>query len=73
MVPGGGKILPQLQKLQQVAQSHGQEAEQLAKDTLSEIGQVLDRRSSQLQQVYEKAQKESRSQASGEGYLSGRS
>jgi gas vesicle protein len=58
MVPGGGKILPQLQKLQQVAQQHGQEAEQIAKDTLSEIGQVLDRRSQQLQQVYEKGKKE---------------
>jgi len=54
LVPGGGKILPQLQKLQQAAHQHGQEAEQIAKDTLSEIGQVLDRRSQQLQQVYEK-------------------
>ncbi|KAK5118052.1 hypothetical protein LTR62_004098 [Meristemomyces frigidus] len=54
MIPGGGKILPQLQQLQQAAQQHGQEAEQIAKDTLSEIGQVLERRSQQLQQVYEK-------------------
>ncbi|KAK4570341.1 hypothetical protein LTR86_002421 [Recurvomyces mirabilis] len=57
MVPGGGKILPQLQKLQQAAQQHGEEAEQLAKDTLSEIGQVLEKRSQQLQNVYEKGKK----------------
>jgi len=57
MIPGGGKILPQLQKLQQAAQQHGEEAEQIAKDTLSEIGQVLDKRSQQLQGVYEKGKK----------------
>ncbi|KAK3075887.1 hypothetical protein LTR53_000461 [Teratosphaeriaceae sp. CCFEE 6253] len=58
MVPGGGKILPQLQKLRQLAQQHGQEAEQIAKDTLSEIGQVLERRSSQAEKVFEKAKKD---------------
>ncbi|KAK4898010.1 hypothetical protein LTR27_004395 [Elasticomyces elasticus] len=59
MVPNGGKILPQLQKLQKVAQQHGQEAEQIAKDTLSEIGQVLDRRSQQLEKIYEQGKQES--------------
>jgi len=54
MVPGGGTILPQLQKLQQAAQQHGEEAEKIAKDTLSEIGQVLEKRSKQLENVYEK-------------------
>jgi len=59
MVPQGGKILPMLQKMQQAAQQHGQEAEQIAKDTLSEIGQVLDRRSQQLEKVYEKGKQDS--------------
>ena len=53
-LPGGGKILPQLQKLQQAAQTHGPEAEQIAKDTLNEIGQVLERRAKQLEGVVEK-------------------
>ena len=59
MVPQGGKILPMLQKMQQAAQQHGQEAEQIAKDTLSEIGQVLNRRSQQLEKVYEKGKQDS--------------
>lgn len=54
MVPGGGKILPSLQKLQQAVQQHGEEAEQIAKDTLSEIGQVLEKRTQQLSNVVEK-------------------
>ncbi|TKA73953.1 hypothetical protein B0A55_05658 [Friedmanniomyces simplex] len=59
MVPQGGKILPQLQKLQQLAQQHGQEAEQIAKDTLSELVQVLERRGKQVEGVIEKGKKES--------------
>ncbi|KAK0267272.1 hypothetical protein LTR35_016445 [Friedmanniomyces endolithicus] len=58
MVPQGGKILPQLQKLQQLAQQHGQEAEQIAKDTLSEIGQVLERRSKQVEGIIQKGKQE---------------
>ena len=58
MIPQGGKILPQLQKMKQVADQHGQEAQKLAKDTLSEIGQVLDKRGQQLEQVYNKAKEQ---------------
>ena len=54
MVPGGGKILPQLQQFQQAMQTRGPEAQQITKDTLSEIGQVLERRSKQLQETVQK-------------------
>ncbi|KAK4497438.1 hypothetical protein PRZ48_011889 [Zasmidium cellare] len=60
-VPGGSQILPQLQKLQEVAQSQGPEAEKLAKDTFADIQQVLEKRSGQVEDLYNKAKKEAES------------
>lgn len=57
MVPNGSKILPQLQKLKQVAEQQGQEAEQLAKDTLKEIMQVLDKRSEEAGKLVDEGKK----------------
>ncbi|TKA32064.1 hypothetical protein B0A50_01311 [Salinomyces thailandicus] len=58
MVPNGSKILSGLQKYKDVAEKHGHEAEQLAKDTLHDLLQVLDKRSDQLEQVAGKAKGE---------------
>ncbi|KAK4539266.1 hypothetical protein LTR36_000844 [Oleoguttula mirabilis] len=58
MIPGGSQILPQLQKYQQVAQQHGQEAESLAKETVGELQQILEKRSKQLEELYEKGKKD---------------
>ena len=55
MVPNGSKILTGLQKYKDVAEKHGQEAEQLAKDTLNDLLGVLDKRADQLEDVAKKA------------------
>ncbi|KAI7241932.1 hypothetical protein KC330_g233 [Hortaea werneckii] len=55
IVPNGSKILSGLQKYKDVAQQHGQEAEQLAKDTLNDVLSVLDKRAEQLEDVAKKA------------------
>lgn len=51
MVPGGSEILPQLMKLKEAAEKKGPEAEQLTKDTLSELQQVLQKRSKQAEDL----------------------
>jgi len=56
-VPGGSQILPQLQKLQSIAQSQGAEAEQIAKETVGDIKAVLEKRGKQVEELYQKAQK----------------
>lgn len=57
-VPGGSQILPQLQKLQQVARQQGPEAEKLAKDTMADIQKVLEKRKGQVEELYNKAKKQ---------------
>jgi len=58
MVPNGGQILPQLQKLREVAESRGEEAEQLVKETMAEIKTILDKKSEKAQQIADKAKKD---------------
>ncbi|KAK5128246.1 hypothetical protein LTR85_002913 [Meristemomyces frigidus] len=58
MIPGGSQILPQLQKYQEVAQKHGDEAQSLAKETMGELQQILEKRSKQLEELYEKGKKD---------------
>lgn len=53
MVPNGGQIIPQLQKIKEIAESRGEQAEQLAKETISEIKTILDKKSSKVEQLYE--------------------
>ncbi|KAL8932436.1 MAG: hypothetical protein Q9211_006316 [Gyalolechia sp. 1 TL-2023] len=59
MVPGGGEIVPQLTKMYQIAQEHGEEAEKIAKDTVKEIEDVLNRRVGQAQDLAKKGQEKS--------------
>lgn len=44
MIPGGSQIVPGLTQLQDIAKSHGPEAEKIAKDTFGEIEEVLRRK-----------------------------
>lgn len=54
-LPHGSKILPELQKLKQLAESRSDEAQQLAKDTMNDLSEVFEKRSKQLEEVYNKS------------------
>lgn len=60
VIPGGSQILPQLQKLRHIAESKGPEAEKLAKETMADIKEILDKRSSQVEDLYKNAEKEAK-------------
>ena len=62
MVPGGSQILPQLQKIQQIAEKHGAEAQDLAKETIGEIKGVLDKKSKRVEELYESGKEEAKGQ-----------
>lgn len=59
-IPGGSEILPQLQKLRQIAEQKGDEAEKLAKETLGEIKQVLDRKTAEAEKLAEGAKEDAK-------------
>ena len=60
MIPGGGEILPKLSQLQQIAQEHGEDAEQIAKSTFDEIQQVLQRKLDEAQKLAKDASKKAK-------------
>lgn len=60
VIPGGSAILPQLQKLRQIAESRGPEAEKLAKETMNDIKGVLEKRSDQIAELAKKAEQEAK-------------
>ena len=62
MIPGGSQIIPQLQKLKDVAEKHGSEAQNLAKETINEIKQVLDKKSDRVEKLYEQGKQEAKDQ-----------
>ena len=55
MIPGGSQILPKLHEVQKLAQNHGQEAEQISKDTFKEIEEVLKKKIAEAQELAKKA------------------
>ncbi|KAL8911947.1 MAG: hypothetical protein Q9172_007578 [Xanthocarpia lactea] len=55
MIPGGGEIVPQLTKMYQIAQEHGEDAEKIAKEAIREIEDVLKRRVGEAQDLAKKA------------------
>ncbi|KAI9699410.1 MAG: hypothetical protein M1836_003021 [Candelina mexicana] len=57
MIPGGDKIVPNLSKLQSIAQEHGDEAEKLVNDAFKEVQQVLQKKVDEAQKLAEKASK----------------
>ena len=60
MVPGGDQIIPQLQKLREVADKQGAEAEQLVKETIQEVREVLEKKTSKAAELYDDAAKETK-------------
>lgn len=62
LIPGGSQIIPQLQKLKQVADKQGSEAENLVNETISEIKQVLDKKSERVERIVEKGKEEVKQQ-----------
>ncbi len=60
MVPGGGEIIPKLTEMQKIAQEHGEEAENIAKDTFKEIEQVLQKKLGEAQELAQKAGKKTK-------------
>jgi len=59
MIPGGSEILPKLQKLQEVANKHGDEAEKILKGAYQDIQDVLQKRIGEVEKLGEKAKKDS--------------
>ena len=55
-IPGASEIVPQLTKMYRIAQDKGEEAEKIAKDTVKEIEDVLNRRVGQAQDLAKKSQ-----------------
>lgn len=60
MVPGGSEILPKLQKIQEVAQKHGDEAEKILKSTYKDIQDVIQKRTGEIEKLGEKAKKDAK-------------
>ena len=60
LIPGGSKVIPQLQSLRDVAQKKGGEAENVLKETLDELREVLEKRKKQVEKLAEEGKKESK-------------
>lgn len=60
MIPGGNQIVPGLTQLQNLAKSHGPEAEKIAKDTFTEIEEVLRRKVGEAQQLAKDAERKAK-------------
>ena len=58
MIPNGSQIIPQLQKLREVAEKQGAQAEELAKETISEIETILDKKSKMAEELVESGKDE---------------
>lgn len=58
-IPGGDQIIPKFNQIQEVAQKHGDEAQKLMKDTVSEISEILKKRGSEAEELAKKAGEES--------------
>lgn len=65
MVPNGGQIVPQLQKLKEVADSRGEQAEELIKETMSEIKTILDKKTQKAEQLLEKGKEDAKGRGFG--------
>jgi hypothetical protein len=59
-IPGADQIMPQLSKLQDVAQKHGDEAQGIMKSAISEITEVLRKRGEEAADLAKKAKDDSK-------------
>jgi hypothetical protein len=61
MIPGAaGSILPMLSKMQELGEKHGREVERLAKETVEEVKQVLEKKMAEAEQLVGRAKKEAK-------------
>ncbi|KAL3420733.1 hypothetical protein PVAG01_07178 [Phlyctema vagabunda] len=60
MIPGGDKIFPKLQQLQEVAQKHGDDAEKILQGAYNDITEVLNKRVGQAEKLADKAAKDAK-------------
>ena len=60
MIPGGEEILPKLQKLQEVAQKRGDDAEKILKGAYKDIQEVLSKRIQEAEKLADETKKESK-------------
>lgn len=58
MVPNGGQIVPLLQRLREVGESRGEQAEELVKETVAEIKGLLDKKAEKAEKLAEKGKVE---------------
>ncbi|KAH7398500.1 hypothetical protein BKA66DRAFT_453235 [Pyrenochaeta sp. MPI-SDFR-AT-0127] len=59
-IPGGDQILPKLSQLQEAAQKHGDEAQNILKDAVSEISEILKKKGDEASKLAEKAKEDSK-------------
>jgi len=59
-IPGADQILPKLSQLQEAAQKHGDEAQNIFKSAMSEITEVLKKRGNEAAKLAEKAKEDSK-------------
>lgn len=60
MIPGGEEILPKLQKLQEVAQRRGDDAEKILKGAYKDIQDVLQKRIGEAEKLADEAKEDSK-------------
>lgn len=59
-IPGGDQIMPKLSQLQDVAQKHGDEAQNIMKNAISEISEILKKRGDEAAELAKKAKDDSK-------------
>lgn len=59
-IPGADQIMPKLSQLQEAAQKHGDEAQNILKGAMSEITEVLKKRGNEAAKLAEKAKEDSK-------------
>ncbi|KXG52238.1 uncharacterized protein PGRI_085220 [Penicillium griseofulvum] len=60
MIPGGSSVIPQLQSLQAIAQKRGSEAEDVLRESVEEIHNVLKKRKEQVEKIAAEKTEESK-------------
>jgi gas vesicle protein len=59
-VPGGDQIIPKFQQIQQVAEKHGDEAQRIMKEAVTEISQILKKKGDEASDLAKKAKEDSK-------------
>lgn len=59
-IPGGDQIIPKLTQLQEVAEKHGDDAQKIIKEAVSEISEVLKKKGSEAEDLAKKAKEDSK-------------